>query len=644
MKFDRQTVTSLHYWHYIVLFAGFTIGIAAAYGISLLPLSSGSDLHAARKLGIVSLTTLEGYSKSADILNYLALISLPTGFAMAAWYLWCRGERYERLCLIFEDAGLPERSKKKWLPFAVGCAVLFLSFNINYFYRPIVGWTFLGEEGINLVAASSIMDGGAYSREFSNGYGPMMLYPLAWLMKTIGVTVLTDRIYTYLLNLVAYSIIGLFFYRTMHNRLVFAISTLLFFAVFHPFVAVSPNTTYLRVALGLLTLLLAGQYVTTHKRYLLWTTGIVVGQGLLFSQEVGICAIIAILALFFIKNTPKRQFWRFFLEVTQLGLGCMASLLPMFLYFAWKGVLASALYEMIYLPKLYTMGYSALKFPSMTALFTEPIASQALFPYWIILVYLLTALALLPQLLMGKMTARNLTALAVLVFGVLLFRSALCRSDLYHLFFASQPAFVLLFLLLDRAASASIRLEAACSNAWKWGKITTLCLFFSLPFLIPQYRTYTLGNAMKYGLNFGEKWSKQETGYQLLQNRTGGVPIGEELVGSIAKIGDFLSRNTSPDEYIYFFPNEAGYYFLFDRKNPTRYSFSYQAITTEQREEIIHDLELKKPRFVIYSRRVWLIDNIQPGLQVPELVNYFNKHYTPYQDMDEILVLKRVAS
>jgi hypothetical protein len=110
----------------------------------------------------------------------------------------------------------------------------------------------------------------------------------------------------------------------------------------------------------------------------------------------------------------------------------------------------------------------------------------------------------------------------------------------------------------------------------------------------------------------------------------------------VAKIRSFLARNTAPGEYVYFYPNEAAYYFLFDRKNPTRFAFSYQAVTAEQRREIIRDLEAKKPRFVIYSRRVWLIDNIQPSVQVPELSSYLADHYLPYEDMDEILVMKRI--
>lgn len=643
MKISYHSDIRLYSGHLLVLCTGFIAGIAAAYGISLLSLSNGSDLAFAHKLGIVSLTILEGHSKSGDIYNYLALITMPIGFAMAGWYIWSRGDRYNRLCLLLNDTCLPDRRLPKWLLVAVGISILLLSFNINYFYKPIAGWTFLGEEGINLAAAASILDGGVYSRDFSNCYGPMMIYPLAILMKLIGTTVLTDRIYTYLLNLAAYGIIGLFFYRTIQNRVVFSLSALFFFAVFHPFIAVSPNTTYLRVALGLLTLLLASRYMTTGSRLHLWSAGLAAGQSLLFSQEVGVCALTAVLTTFFVRALPERKFRTLCAEALQLGIACLVSITPMLLYFAYKGALSSFLFELMYYPKLYAMGAGLLKFPSLTTLFTEPIAGQALLPYWLILVYLLTALHLFPLLALGKMTARNMVVFSVLIFGITLYRSALSRPDLYHLFFASQPAFLLFFLLLDRTVTAGRNPESLDTPAWKLAKITGLFMLVAVLFLIPEYRNYTLLNSVKYALNLKEKWSRLAIGYQLLPNRTGGVPVGEELVDSIAKIDDFLARNTLPGEYVYFFPNEGGYYFLFDRKNPSRYALSYQAITAEQRREIIHALESKKPRFVIYSRRVWLVDNIQPQVQVPELAQYLKVHYTPFQDLDEILIMKRIS-
>lgn len=626
----------------VVLCAGLVIGIAAAYVVSLLPIPYGGDVESARRLGLVSLTVLEGYSKTRDIVNYLSLIALPIGCAMLFWSLWVRGDRYVRLRLAFAGPEPVGGTIGRRHLIAVIAAVVLLSFNINYFFKPVSGWIFLGEEGINLFAANSILAGGVFSVDFSTGYGPMLIYPLALLMKLAGTTLLTDRIYTYLLNLTAYGIITIFFFRTMRSKAVFVLSVLLYFSVFHPFVSESPNTTYLRVALGLLSLLLAGRYLETRSNGYLWVGGFVAGQSLLFSQEVGICAVVALTAVLFIANLPQRSWRRFFAEMLRVVCACFVSLAPMLLYLAYKGALVSFLFELAYYPKLYAMGYSALKFPTLTTLFTAPIAGQALFPYWLIAIYLVAAIWLLPQLFLGKICSRTLIPVAVLIMGLLLFRSALCRSDFYHLFFAAQPAFVLFFLLLDRAVCSGG--DERTPRSRRIVVISLFVLFYLALFLFPGFRKYIVMDFVKKGGDIRSKWSRNEVGFQFLGNRTGGVPIGEELVGSVTKIYNFLVRNTAPGEYVYFYPNEAGYYFLFDRKNPTRYAFSYQAITAEQRREIIRDLEARKPRFVVYSRNVWLIDDIPPEVQVPELHHYLSEHYLPHEDLGEILIMKRIES
>jgi len=627
----------------LVLCAGLVVGMVAAYGVSLLPFPYGGDVEVARRLGIVSLTVLEGYSKTRDIVNYLALIALPIGCAMLSWYLWARGERYRRLCEAFAGPGPSGGNIGRRHLIAVIAVILLLSFNINYFYKPVSGWLFLGEEGINLFAASSILAGGVYSADFSTGYGPMLIYPLALLMKLVGQTLLTDRIYTYLLNLIAYVVIASFFFRAMRSKAVFVLSVLLYFSVFHPFVAESPNTTYLRVALGLLSLLLAGRYIETKSTRYLWMCGFVAGQGLLFSQEVGICAVISLTAVLFIANLPQRSWRRFTGDMLKLVCACIVSVAPMLLYLAYKGALASFFFELAYYPKLYAMGYSALKFPTLTTLFTSPIAGQALFPYWLIGIYLFAAVWLLPQLFLGKIGSRTLVPVAVLIMGLFLFRSALCRSDFYHLFFAAQPAFVLFFLFLDRVVCP----DDGSSCGGRSGKailVALLVLYYLLLFLFPGFRKYILEDGIKKGTDIRSKWHLQEKGFQFLTQRTGGVPIGEELVGSVTKIYNFLVRNTAPGEYVYFYPNEAGYYFLFDRKNPTRYAFSYQAVTAEQRRSVVRDLEARKPRYLVYSKNVWLIDNIPPEVQVPELHQYLLDHYLPHEDLGEILIMKRIGS
>ena len=95
----------------------------------------------------------------------------------------------------------------------------------------------------------------------------------------------------------------------------------------------------------------------------------------------------------------------------------------------------------------------------------------------------------------------------------------------------------------------------------------------------------------------------------------------------ISGISQFLQHNTAPGDYVYFFPNEAAYYFLFDRRDPTRYVVSYLAATAAQRLQLIDDLERTRPAYVVYSLNTWRIDDIKERVQEPEVVDYLFRNY-----------------
>ena len=98
---------------------------------------------------------------------------------------------------------------------------------------------------------------------------------------------------------------------------------------------------------------------------------------------------------------------------------------------------------------------------------------------------------------------------------------------------------------------------------------------------------------------------------------------------------------TKPGDYVYFFPNEAIYYFLFNRNNPTRYASAYLAVTADHRRELVADLELNRPRYVIYSLKTWRMDDIGETIQVPEVVNYLRRAYRPVVNLGDVVVLER---
>ncbi len=111
------------------------------------------------------------------------------------------------------------------------------------------------------------------------------------------------------------------------------------------------------------------------------------------------------------------------------------------------------------------LGSANLPIPSFATFLAEPLREEPLLYYGIIGVYVCSAVFLIPLLLMGRLTRDNILTASLIVFGALLFRAALGRSDQYHVYYASQPAFLLMLLAFDRAvAGVRGRLAGFCQG------------------------------------------------------------------------------------------------------------------------------------------------------------------------------------
>ena len=85
-------------------------------------------------------------------------------------------------------------------------------------------------------------------------------------------------------------------------------------------------------------------------------------------------------------------------------------------------------------------------------------------------------------------------------------------------------------------------------------------------------------------------------------------------------------------------------YFLFDKRNPTRYAIAYMAVTTEQRLDLIRDLEEKKPKYLVYSTNTWRIDGIPEQIQIPEVLAYLDQNYHVLQMFAAVVIAERNGS
>jgi len=639
----------LYIQHTLILAIGALCGLFCAFLFTGIRFDFSAEITRARVFGIVSSTILNGYPKSRDLLTYLSVLGFPILFALISWLAWSRTRRDGlRTLLHSTDVQTAERSQQKWLYLLLVIAVgLVLSFDINMFYgisfnNYAKAWPFLGEEGVMLEWAQRALNGEVYGRDYFCAYGPMQIYPLAWVLALFGKSVVTARVYTYVLNLAGYAIVTFLLYKTVRNRIVFSLSTLTYFFIFNTLSEFSPNTTILRFILGIFPLLLLHLYRCHKRPAVLALAGGVAAQSVLFSQEAGLCSVATVAAIFLVQLYLDRDLSRTVREGAIFLAGFVLSISPMLLYLGYKGALGP-FFESIYgYPKLMTLGLLCFPFPAFRDFIAHPLTGGAFFPYSVIFIYVFSSLALLPPLLLGKANKETLFELSLTIFGILLFRVALGRSDETHVQMASHPAFLLCFLFLDgslrKILSNRPRYERTGSAIMVFMLLLSLfVIFFTSPIL---NRTVLIGVG---GLiNAHQKLNLHRSGIAIPEIERTGVFVDPVTARSMKQIHAFLSTRTKPGDYVYFFPNEAIYYFLFDRKNPTRYAMAYYAITFQQRIELIADLERKKPRYVIMSPNTWRIDDIPESVQVPEVVSYIRERYKPVQHSADVVFLERV--
>jgi hypothetical protein len=635
---------NLLWHHWIVLAGGCFAGLVAVALVSGIPFDFSRELAEAKRLGIVSLTILNGYPKSRDLLNYALLVLLPVSCSLGGWLVWSRDRRRQLALLLADsDSDMPP-GRRFILALSLLFLCLLLKFNINNFYGPSGGWGFLGEEGQFLADIQILLNGGDYARDFFSLYGPLVVYPLGWTMKLFGASVLVGRVYSYLLSLAAAVILIAVLNCSIKNRTLFIVAVLTMGALF---VSGGGRTsgTMLRVMLGFVPLLIMFLHQEAEQRLPALGAGFMLGVSLLFSQEVGLCAGIAMVSYLVLDACGTKEYGRLVRRLAWLTVGCSLVVLPLLAHFYRQNSLGLFFESLYGYPKVVTLGYGSLPFPSFMHFVSAPLAGGAYLPYWMIATYIVSAILSLVLLFLGVRSRDIHFRIGLLVFGLFLFRAALGRSDDSHYFFTLPPALLLMFLLLDdmvggagpgRGQRYPFPLVGRLSAG---AMVVSLLLLFASSRVLRENMVEMVNGVRQFTTKF---MVNKDAGIALSRlSRSGEILYDPVTAEDMTKIGRALDRYTKPGDYVLFFPNEAAYYFLFDRRVPTRYVHAYFAATTAQRLDMIADLERTKPVYVVYSLDTWRIDNIPEEVQVPEIVGYLKQKYALVEDVGSILVLKR---
>jgi hypothetical protein len=232
-----------------------------------------------------------------------------------------------------------------------------------------------------------------------------------------------------------------------------------------------------------------------------------------------------------------------------------------------------------------------------------------------------------------------LWAIALTIFGVALFRQALGRSETEQTFKVMVPAAALAVLWIDEAVHRLAQ-EAQKSSALLGGSFFAGVLVFGIgmdPVVASRF-----GVAWETAVTFSGKFGVTPAVAQQMFHPRIGFAVDPLTQRSLEEIGAFLDRASMPGETVYFFPNEAAYYHVFDRKSPTRYAIAYFAASFSRQRELVRDLDASRPRFVLLSKRTWRIDGIAEAVQIPLVVEYLRNNYRPLVSMQTIEVYERI--
>ncbi len=676
----------------IAALGGFAIGLVA-WIILVAALSSGSPEVAdsvleARELGLVSFTVLEGYDKAQELQAWLLGCTIVP---ISTWALWMavrpppdaaragRRRRRERRAEeepVEEDGEAAdneeepaERRRKDrrgppaWFP-RLGLAVTALAVLVRPgFVRGPSPWGsfgLLGEEGVYLGAVQALRAGRTLYVDLEFPYGPLMLHPLDLWLRLAGDSVIAARTWVLLLH-----VAGLLGAAAVIRLLVgprrgewAALGVALALAVLAPMFLPNLNGVLLRPVLAFLPAALVfaagrraffarldaaddepdrrvGWRMRPWRCLLLWAGAALVAGGL-FSFEIGVAGAAGLAVALLLVRPPRQPLLRMAAGAAVVAL---AVLLPMHFSGSLAGLFDQA-QRMLTLPAL---GYQALPYPDPLALFVDGAGKLGAYPpetgavlAWAVVPPLLIWLGLGLGLCGPRRRAGAGALLLVAVVSAVLFRAALGRSDLYHLwFYGAVPVVLLTALLLLRAWDASLqefRPLVPCVGA----------LIGILLVSLGSERQVRFPDSEEERLAAEAGLDKALVTRPVRLRRLGRMRLlprlAEQVEAVVARAADL-----DPADGVYFYPSEATFYFLCDRKPPTRYLWAYDAATPAMQSRAVLDLELDRPRWMFRSTDTFEIDHIAQDRLVPHLESYLQEKYRPVEILPGAVLLERVG-
>jgi hypothetical protein len=497
------------------------------------------------------------------------------------------------------ESGRPKRTTGQPLGDLLCVALLFflcLSFGLAR-YRSGID---LADEGCLAYGAVRVMDGQVPNRDFTSLQPPLSFYAAAAMFKLFGTSLVSLRI----LGLSIYILVPLLIYGLSRNvagrgvsltaalpASVLGISHFLFV----PLSMWQGITACLAAALLYLRATQGGR----HSHLMALLAGCLTGASMLLRQDQGVYLAIALVAyaaalryarhqplpsLSTPRSTSSKPSLLFWLA------GIATVLLPFGLYWGAQGALPSMFKQLIVFPVTTYVKTSSLPFPPFRSCLTFGPDAIVILYYLPPALDLIIALWLLKRLLRRSFYLREARITFLLAWSALFYCQVLARSDVYHLLITLAPFLVLCAgcwpIFLEALGDLVGRLARIQSAAVLASRLASLLAGAAVMCLLLVTRPVFLAPPVP----------ATET---LLLERAG---IRKTGAANFKKFVERVQSLAPPDRPILCLPYQPMFYFLCNRRNPTRWNYLWPGDQTpEEHQDLISQARSDPPAAVVLT-------------------------------------------
>jgi Dolichyl-phosphate-mannose-protein mannosyltransferase len=495
------------------------------------------------------------------------------------------------------------------------CAALLLSFAISVAaprWRARMDWR---DEGFLAYGAVSVAHGEIPQRDFVSLQPPLSFYTAAAVFKLCGTSLASLRIF----GVALFLLLPLLIYGIARNFT----GPLLSFAAAAPacvlglpYFSFVPLAVWQGIVASFAAVFFFVPAALTKRQWPAFVAGVFTALSLFLRHDQAVYTVVSILVLVIALNfggddsISRTNLKRALL----LWLGGMAVVSIPLIVLWWKiGALPEMFRQLVLFPFTTYRKTSSLPFPKFVVHRSVVDTAVILLFYIPLFVQAICALFLVYAVVRRRFGRREAILAFLVAWSALFYLQVLVRSDQTHLMITLPPLFLL------SAFAWSILRETAAGY-----RKVAVALSLAFAALVGSYLWILTSIALPD--------VTRETAMLALPR--GGVRIQDAQV-----VTDFVQRlqaSVPPTRSILVLPYEPMFYFLCERRNPTRWNYLWPGDqTARDHERLIKEAERDPPAVVL------LLQQRELEAYAPVIVEYVESHYIHTNDVGDIAIYVR---